>query len=104
MRIVLDTNLLVSAILSPKGNPAKIIHLVLDGNATLIISKPILLEIDRVFRYPKIKKLLKMNQVSTREVNEFLKIRQSSGGDHTPSRLFFRSCLYVFADIELCMQ
>ncbi|GMQ80058.1 MAG: hypothetical protein BMS9Abin03_532 [Thermodesulfobacteriota bacterium] len=36
-RIVIDTNILVSAILTPKGNPAKILKLVLEGKLNLII-------------------------------------------------------------------
>jgi predicted nucleic acid-binding protein len=36
--IVIDTNILVSSILTPEGNPAKILKLVLEGKLNLIIS------------------------------------------------------------------
>lgn len=59
-RIVIDTNLLVSAILTPGGNPAKILKLVLEGKLNLIISQAILEEARQVFNYPKLVKLFLM--------------------------------------------
>ncbi len=35
-RIVIDTNILVSAILTPKGNPAQILKLVLEGKLNIL--------------------------------------------------------------------
>jgi putative PIN family toxin of toxin-antitoxin system len=58
-RIVIDTNILVSAILTPKGNPAKILKLVLEGTLNLIISPAILEETQQVLRYPRLVKLMK---------------------------------------------
>jgi len=56
IRAVLDANVFVSAILSSKGNPAKILNAWRDDKFLLLISRPILGEIGRVPRYPKIKK------------------------------------------------
>jgi putative PIN family toxin of toxin-antitoxin system len=56
MRIVLDANVLVSAILSPRGTPAQILNAWRAEQFDLVISQAILAEIDRVFRYPKIAK------------------------------------------------
>jgi len=56
IRAVLDANVFVSAILSPKGNPAKILNAWRNDKFLLLISRPILEEIGRVLRYPKIKK------------------------------------------------
>jgi hypothetical protein len=56
IRAVLDANVLVSAILSPKGNPARILNAWRDEKFLLLISRAILDEIGRVLRYPKIKK------------------------------------------------
>ena len=46
----------MSAILSPKGNPARILNAWRDEKFLLLISRAILDEIGRVLRYPKIKK------------------------------------------------
>jgi len=42
MRIVLDTNLLISSILTPDGNPSKILNDILAGTFTLVISSEII--------------------------------------------------------------
>jgi putative PIN family toxin of toxin-antitoxin system len=71
-RIVIDTNILVSAILTPEGNPAKILKLVLEGKLNLIISPAILEEIRQVFNYPKLAKLMEKNNITRQEVYGFL--------------------------------
>jgi putative PIN family toxin of toxin-antitoxin system len=43
MRVVLDANLYVSALLKPGSNPDKILKLVKEGEVQLIISQEILL-------------------------------------------------------------
>lgn len=72
IRIVIDTNILVSAILTPEGNPAKILRLALQGKLNLIISPSILEEIRKVLRYPKLVKLMKKNMITLEEVYTFL--------------------------------
>lgn len=47
-RIVLDTNVLVSALLSPNGPPARLLAAVKDGDVTLITSEEQLQELHRV--------------------------------------------------------
>lgn len=54
IRAVLDANVFVSAVLSPRGNPAKILTAWRAERFHLVTSPPILEEIDRVFHYPKI--------------------------------------------------
>ena len=71
-RIVIDTNILVSAILTPKGNPAKILKLVLEGKFTFIISPAILEETQQVLRYPRLVKLMQKNKITRKEVYDFL--------------------------------
>ena len=56
MRVVLDANVLVSAVLSPRGAPAQILNAWRAQQCDLVISHAILAELDRVFRYPKIAK------------------------------------------------
>lgn len=48
MRVVVDTNVLVSAILSPAGTPAQILDLILSRRVTLLISPDILTEYTEV--------------------------------------------------------
>jgi hypothetical protein len=58
IRIVLDTNLFVSALLKPGSNPDIILRLVKDEKVLLLMSGSICLEISRVLTYPKIRKRL----------------------------------------------
>ena len=71
-RIVIDTNILVSAILTSEGNPAKILKLVLEGKLNLILSPAILKETRQVFNYPKLAKLMEKNNITRQEVYGFL--------------------------------
>jgi len=54
MRVVLDANALVSAILSPCGTPAQIFNAWRAESFDLGISEAILADVGQVFRYPKI--------------------------------------------------
>jgi putative PIN family toxin of toxin-antitoxin system len=53
MRVVLDTNILVSALLSPGGNPARILGLTLNGKLTPLFDAAILAEYRLVLARPK---------------------------------------------------
>ena len=44
MRIVLDTNVLISGLLSPNGKPAQILNLFLNGNIIMLYDNRILFE------------------------------------------------------------
>lgn len=56
IRAVLDANVVVSAILSPKGIPAKILAAWRAEEFSVVVSEAIVSEIGRVLRYPKIKR------------------------------------------------
>ena len=56
MRVVLDANITVSALISEKGNPARIINEWLEGTIEIVISGPIVDEILRVTNYERIQK------------------------------------------------
>ena len=58
-RIVLDTNVLISAILNPHGSPGIILDLVFDQKVSLCLSAPLIDEIRRVIHYEKMVDLLK---------------------------------------------
>jgi putative PIN family toxin of toxin-antitoxin system len=56
IRAVLDANVVVSAILSPKGIPARILTAWRAEEFSVVVSEAIMSEIGRVLRYPKIKR------------------------------------------------
>ncbi len=55
IRVVLDANVLVSALLNPGGASTEILNAWRDERFNLAMSPAILEEIDRVLRYPKIR-------------------------------------------------
>lgn len=62
MRVVVDTNVLVSALLAPQGTAGEIMRqLVRSEKAVLIISPETMHELRRVLAYPKIEKLLRFD-------------------------------------------
>ena len=54
MRVVLDANVLVSALISAKGAPAQILLHWQEGKLDLVASAPILGELERVLHYPRL--------------------------------------------------
>lgn len=58
MRVVLDTNVLVSALISPGGAPDILYQAWRDGRFTLVTSEEQLDEFRRVSRYPRLRPFL----------------------------------------------
>jgi uncharacterized protein len=56
IRVVIDTNILVSALLQPEGLPAAVLMLVFSGQATLCVSGAMFAEYDDVIRRPHFKR------------------------------------------------
>jgi putative PIN family toxin of toxin-antitoxin system len=56
IRIVIDTNILVSALLQPDGLPAAVLMLALSGEAELCVSDAVFAEYDEVIRRPHLKR------------------------------------------------
>lgn len=54
MRIVLDTNVLISGLLRPHGSPASVVRLVLAGELLLLADERILLEYEEVVARPRL--------------------------------------------------
>jgi len=52
---VLDPNVLVAALLSRRGTPAKLLQLWLDGAFEVVVAVSLLAELQRVLAYPKIR-------------------------------------------------
>ncbi|MFN8034455.1 MAG: putative toxin-antitoxin system toxin component, PIN family [Acidimicrobiia bacterium] len=55
MRAVLDPNVLISALLSRNGTPARVLRSWLDGAFELIVSDRLLAELERALSYPKLR-------------------------------------------------
>ncbi len=60
IRACLDTNVLISGLISPKGAPHEILSALSNRDFLLITSLEILGEIEEVINYPKIKKAYKL--------------------------------------------
>lgn len=65
MMLVMDTNVLVSGVLSPYGPPGQLLDMVLDGALTLVLSPPILEEYRAVLLRPRF-------QFDTQQINTLL--------------------------------
>ncbi len=58
MRAILDVNVLISAILSPRGSPAHLVAAWQAGAFELIVSPLLLAELTRALAYPKLVRLI----------------------------------------------
>lgn len=56
MKAVLDPNVIISALLSPRGSPAKVLRAWIDGTYELIASELLFVELERALAYPKLRK------------------------------------------------
>lgn len=70
IRVVLDTNVIVSGLLVADGFPAAILDLALQGKINAALSHPILAEMDRVLRRPRF-------GFEPRKIESFLALFQS---------------------------
>jgi len=68
MRIVIDTNVVVSSFLSPTGGPARIFELLNQEAFELLLSEAILEEWKAALNYPKIQKLHQLNEAEIAEI------------------------------------
>jgi len=62
MIVVLDTNVIISALISPSGPPAEIISHWESDEFEVVISPPLLDELGRALHYPRVKKHLSRSQ------------------------------------------
>ncbi len=69
LKIVLDANIFVSAVLKPHSDLAKIFELVREDKIKLVLSEDILSEVRAVLLYPNIKK---RHRRTRKEIEEFL--------------------------------
>jgi putative PIN family toxin of toxin-antitoxin system len=83
MKVVLDANVYISALLSKRGVPKQIIDLWREEAFELLISEAILEEVARVLRYPRMAELHKLSQP---EQEEFLALLRDEARLIKPKR------------------
>lgn len=69
MKVVLDTNVLVSGLLLSRSGPGRLLQAVWSGHLELLLSAPLRNELANVLAYPKIRKRLIAQMI---DVTEFL--------------------------------
>lgn len=79
IRVVLDTNVVVSGLLASDGLPAAILDLTLQGKVRAALSRPILAELERVLRRPSF-------DFEPRKIGSFLALFRSRARLVSPSR------------------
>jgi uncharacterized protein len=71
-RLVVDSNVFVSSLISPTGVPSRILEYVRQGKAVHLVSDPIIEEYLRVLNYPRIRKFKKITDASIVEIAAYL--------------------------------
>ena len=74
VRITLDTNTLISAIIAPKGKPARLLLQCKRGFHDLVLSEAILQETERVLNYARIRKKYRVTDQKRQRVIRFLRL------------------------------
>lgn len=83
MRVVLDTNVLISAFLW-RGVPKEIFTLAEKGRVAICVNKEMVEEFERTLSYPKFtERLSRLNKTPAQIIDEFLEVVE-----HYPSRYF----------------
>lgn len=63
LRLVLDANVIISALIRPDSAPGRVLRSVVDGQKVrLVTSRPLLAELRAVFQYPRLQRYLKMSE------------------------------------------
>jgi putative PIN family toxin of toxin-antitoxin system len=75
MRVVLDTNIIVSALIAPAGNPAAIVDAWLDGKFTLLTCAAHVDELRSTLQKPRVAELFKPHEAG-RLVNQVKKLAE----------------------------
>lgn len=73
MRVVLDVNVLVSALLSRAGAPGRLLALWLEGAFELVVSEGLLAELGRALAYPKLRE-----HISPEDAADFIALLRST--------------------------
>ena len=74
MRAVLDANVLVSALISRVGAPARLVELWLEGEVELVVCETLLDEVQRTLNQPKIR-----SRVASEDATRFVRLLRELG-------------------------
>ena len=85
MRVVLDTNILVSAMITSAGKPAAIVNAWLDGKFTLLTCAAHVDELRSTLQKPRVAELIKPHKAG-RLVNQIKKLAEDVGALPTVKR------------------
>lgn len=78
MRVVVDTNILVSALIAPAGQPAAIIRAWLDGKFTLLTCAGHVDELRSTLQQPRVAELIKPHKAG-RLINQIKRVADDMG-------------------------
>jgi len=79
MRLVIDTNVVVSAFINPGGKPSQIMNIVLSRRAELYYNSAILSEYENVMLRPKFK-----GKIDSGNIQRFISLIKSIGTSYCP--------------------
>jgi len=69
VRVVLDANVFVSALISRSGAPAGLVRLWLEGEYELVVCEALIAELESALAYPKIRK-----RIAAEDASEFVRL------------------------------
>jgi hypothetical protein len=78
VRAVLDANVLIAALLSPRGAPAQILSRWLAGEFELVVSERLLAELQKSLAYPKLRA-----RIAAEEAGELVELLRSAAVQET---------------------
>jgi len=70
LKVVIDTNIIVSALINPRGPAGILLGSVCAGSVTVCLCPAIVEELERVVRYPRVRRLIRLEDV---ELERFLR-------------------------------
>lgn len=73
MRVIVDTNIFISGLLSRKGAPAKIVDALLEGRILPVMSKETFAELESVLAKPRLEVYFKRSRILPEEFLENIK-------------------------------
>ena len=71
-RLVIDTNIFISALISPAGLPARILESIRHNKTVHLVSDPVVEEYLRVLNYPRIRKFKNITDLSIAQITAYL--------------------------------
>ncbi|MBF0607056.1 MAG: putative toxin-antitoxin system toxin component, PIN family [Candidatus Magnetobacterium sp. LHC-1] len=70
LKVLLDANIFVSALIKPYSNPSMILNMVREGRVRLLLSGTIIYEVRRVLSYARIRRI---HRFTDEQIDEFVK-------------------------------